>query len=350
MDLNVNKYTVQQLLEKFKLTQYTITEENLESSYKQRIEKVISAPFAQREKDQTIDFYREAKEVLRSIIPQKLREIREQFINIDTRFRSNYYSTSSSSFLIDLPILLKNVIEIGIETFESPINGSYYAIASSLGNNCFGIVSLTDNASLTIVVPNGNYTVNTLLSYINFILQEQTTSLKNLVVSTAGSDTDGTGQIIFATINPNSPILFNLDFQINSLGAFDGLPIQLKLGWMMGFRNPSYTGNSAYAAEAIPDISPPKYVFLSIDDFNVGGYASTQVIYTQSISTQNIIARVASTNSSIFNAQLVTLPRKYIHDGATISKLHISLIDEFGRIVQTNNIDYSFVIKLKIKY
>lgn len=349
MDLNILKYSVLQLLDFFKLNSQSLNDETLDNAYNLIIDKIKSSSFTQKEKDKTLKFYTDAKEILKNNIIKRTREIRRQYINIDTKFRQDYYTTTSSSFLINLPTLLKNVIEIGIESFEQPIEISYYIISSSLGNNCFSIQSFdTDLAGLTIVIPNGNYSTTTLIAFINNILSLQTTSLNKIVVSTAGSFLNGTDQILFAIKDPNNLFNFLLDFQVNSLGESDNVALQLKLGWIMGFRNAAYTGNSAYCSEAVCDLSPPKYIFLSVDDFNVGGFNSTQVIYNQSISTQNIIGRISNTNSSIYNAKTISLPRTYINDGATIQKLQITLLDPYGRTLTTNNMDYSFVLSLKL--
>jgi hypothetical protein len=354
MDLNIADYTREQLLDLFKLSDVTLTEDILESSYNKYVREIrySSSVFTEKDKNDVINFCKEARDILmtslkpeKQLIHKNISTHRYQYINIDTRFRNNYYLTTSSNFLVDLPINLKNVLEIGVEAFEPP--NSYYMISSSLYNNCFSIQSKdTDLATITIIIPDGNYIVSSLIDYINDTLTAQVNSLNKIILSVD----DGTGQFIFAIKSPNALFNFNVIFQVNSLGMLDSSPIQLKLGWLMGFRNGTYANNSAYVAEAISDLSGPKYIFLAIDDFNSGGFSSTQVIYTQSISSQNIIARISTTNSSINNSNLISLPRLYTHNGATIRKFQVSLIDEYGRIVQTNNMDFSFILKLKLSY
>jgi hypothetical protein len=361
MDLDITTYSIEQLLSLFKLSSTTINKDSLESSYHKYVKEISqssSSIFSERDKENVINFCKEARDVLLASIQPSVELIhknhekhRYQYINIDTKFRSNYYLTTSSNFIIDLPITIKNVLELGVEAFERPPEQSYYNISSTLGNNCFGIQSQLDNASVTIVVPDGIYTVTTLLEFINFILQSQTNSLNQLICSVPGTYlSDKFAKVMFVVKQPNILFNFTLDFQVNASGAFDFSPIQIKLGWIMGFRNITYSGNSAYVSDAFSDLTQPKYVFLAIDDFNNGGFVSTQMIFTQSISSQNIVARISSTNSSINNSALISLPRLYTHNGTNIQRIRVTLMDEFGRILQTDNMDYSFILKLKLAY
>ena len=60
-----------------------------------------------------------------------------------------------------------------------------------------------------------------------------------------------------------------VDFGVNSDGSEDDInPVQMKLGWIMGFRLGKYTGSTAYVSEGLCDFKGSRYVFLSVDDFN----------------------------------------------------------------------------------
>ena len=62
---------------------------------------------------------------------------------------------------------------------------------------------------------------------------------------------------------------------------------------------------------------------------------------------QNIIARIPATthNSSNF-----IYPERIYFGPTTINKLEIKLYDEYGRLVELNNSDYSFVLEAQILY
>ena len=56
-----------------------------------------------------------------------------QTVNIDTRFRPNYYGTKSTQFHLTLPNIQKNVVKMRLSSIELPM--SYHAISRTNGNS-----------------------------------------------------------------------------------------------------------------------------------------------------------------------------------------------------------------------
>lgn len=71
-----------------------------------------------------------------TINPLKKRTLRQN-LNIDTKFRDNYYTSSASNFHFDLPIRFTKIVSMELTAFEFP--KSYYSISKQLGNNFFAI-------------------------------------------------------------------------------------------------------------------------------------------------------------------------------------------------------------------
>ena len=97
-----------------------------------------------------------------------------------------------------------------------------------------------------------------------------------------------------------------------------------------------------------------KYFYLVIDDYNnnvINGFYSA---FNSSILNKNILARISYQDGSFINfsennLSLITAPRQYFGP-VDIQKLHIQLIDEFGRFIDLNNMDYSFCLTLQTVY
>ena len=76
--------------------------------------------------------------------------------------------------------------------------------------------------------------------------------------------------------------------------------------------------------------------------------------FTSSILNKNILARI-SLSGSIFNVvakdnlNLITTPRQYFGP-VDIQKLHIQILDEYGRVLNINNMDYSFCLTFQTIY
>jgi hypothetical protein len=97
------------------------------------------------------------------------RRIITKVLSIDSIYRKNYCFTNSNSFTIELAAPLNNVIHMRLISLELP--KMWYSISSELGNNTLSI-SLYDmanyeNNTQTIVIPDGNYSNQLLITMIN---------------------------------------------------------------------------------------------------------------------------------------------------------------------------------------
>jgi len=98
----------------------------------------------------------------------------------------------------------------------------------------------------------------------------------------------------------------------------------------------------------------PRYVYLVVDDYNNNVNNSYFAAFNSSILNKNILARI-SIHGSVFSIMsdssliLKSLPRQYFGP-IDIQKLQIQLLDEYGRILDLNNMDFSFALKLECLY
>jgi hypothetical protein len=285
------------------------------------------------------------------INPLKKRTIRKN-LNIDTRFRDNYYSTLSTNFNLQLPIHMTNVFQMQLTAIELPT--SYYVISKQYNNNYF---SITVNSSTNIItIPDGNYTQYTIMDRINaqLILLGAPFSSVSFTINLENKET-GTAKTV---VVPNVGVVLTkleLNFQNDRQGIEDrNTPLPLKFGWNLGFRNGAYTGSLDYVSEGIVDLTGPKYLYLVIDDYNNNVNNSFFSAFNSSMLNKNIIARI-SQQANTFNIlqqnnlNIVTTPREYFGP-INLNAMNIQLLDEYGRIVDLNNMDYSFCLTLITEY
>jgi hypothetical protein len=301
---------------------------------------IIDKPSTPYGQSQPSEFYQG------SINPLNKR-ILKQNINIDTRFRENYYSTISTNFHLDLPIRLTQVVSLQLTAIEMP--NTFYTISSVFGNNFF-VVIIAGESYLIVIVPDGNYTNLELQDYINNFIQTQTiaayTDIQFLVDITSS-------KMVASSISGTTT--FSLNFQTNIKG-FEALqePLQMKLGWLMGYRVGLYLDKTTFTPEACIDLTGSKYIYLVIDDFNNSVNDGFYGAFTSSILNKNILARIsvqgnASNIVSQNNLSLITTSRQYFGP-VDIQKIHIQLLDEYGRIINLNFIDYSFCLTFQTIY
>jgi hypothetical protein len=283
------------------------------------------------------------------------RRILRKNINIDTKFRDNYYNTQSTNFHLDLPIRLTQVVSLQLTALELPT--TYYNISKKYGNNFF-VIEINDLDPLIITVPDGNYDFLALQNYINNFLSSAPATYNELnvlvdVYTPNGTTGGGSGRMIIGSKNGN--IDFSLNFQTDRYGNEDKqTPLPLKLGWIMGFREGYYKNNKTYVSEGLVDVLGLRYIYLVVDDFNNSVNDGYYGAFNSSILNKNILARI-SIQGSVFNIfnqsnyNLITSPRQYFGP-VDIQKLHIQLLDEYGRIIDLNNMDYSFNLTFQTIY
>ena len=275
-------------------------------------------------------------------------------LNIDSRFRDNYYSTSSSNFMVQLPMQLSDVLSIQLSAIELPI--TFYTVSKQFGNNFF-TVKLTDTNEIQIVnIPDGNYTNIGIIDVINNELSLLTGNFAKIVfVININGSVNGSGQTMVGCKIGETPFDFELNFQADKYGNDDkNTPLPLKFGWILGFRNGIYTNTQNYVSEAVVNTTGPNYVYLVIDDYNNSVNNSFYSAFNSSLLNKNILARI-SLNAPAFTVlsqnslRLITTPREY-YGPVNIQNMNVQLLDGYGRIVDLNNMDYSFCLTMNIVY
>jgi len=298
-------------------------------------------------------------EFYQGVLNPLAKRILRQNINIDTRFRDNYYNTTSSNFHVDLPIKLTDVVSLQLSALELP--STFYTISQAFNNNFF-VIEIPDEEKLIITIPDGNYDYISMQFFINDFLSRTTYGSYSQisVISDANHPNgegsfSGSGKMIFALKQDSTITTFSLNFLSDKYGDIDNqMPLQLKLGWMLGFRGGYYSNNNIYISEGIINLSGSKYLYLVVDDFNNNVCDGFFSAFTSSILNKNILARI-SLQGNMFNfsikdnLNLITTPRQYFGP-VNIQKLQIQLLDEFGRVINLNNMDYSFCLTFQTIY
>lgn len=287
-----------------------------------------------------------------------VKRILRQNLNIDTRFRENYYATKASNFHVDLPMRLTQVVSTQLSALELP--STFYVISQVFGNNFF-VLEIKDESSgpLIVTIPDGNYDYLSLQLYLNTFLSESPGNYKNLQflsemnTPNGSGSMGGSGRMVVGSLTGTQE--FSMNFLTDRYGNEDKqTPLPLKLGWLMGFRQGYYENSLTYVSEGIINLLGPRYIYLVVDDYNNNVNDSFYGAFTDSILNKNILARI-SLQGNVFsflskdNYNLITTPRQYFGP-VDIQKLQIQLLDEYGRVLDLNNMDYSFCLTFQTIY
>jgi len=298
-----------------------------------------------------------------------------KYLTIDTRFRDQYDTSNIANYNISLPERINSIRSMTTKSVEFPI--SYYNISSQLGNNTFQLINTSASTSTsiiseTIVLDNQQY---------NAIQKTSAPWSSGSVLDVINQKLGATGwnsysNIVFTYNTSTRKITLTNSSSVNIRAVFDksdcvngeggsspSESLMSKLGWVLGFRLSSYDiiSGGSITGEAVVDINGPKYLYLVLDEFKNGNPHSFLGLSRNSqLSSQQILARItpnyqdyafSSTNMpTMFHAELgdhmVSDVRTY-GELVNIQRLNVRIVDEFGRIVDFNGLDFSFCLELE---
>lgn len=290
-------------------------------------------------------------EFFSGIINPLARTSNKYFLNIDTRFRENYYNTQSTNFNIVLPAQFNDVLTMQLDSIELPL--TFYNISKQYGNNFFTIDA--SGTTEIIIIPDGNYTFDGIVTILNNSMRNLGGLFSNIIFKIDNTSGNGSGRMIVGLKTGSPMFSFTLNFQANKFGLDDrSTPLPLKLGWIFGFRNGLYVNNAIYISEGLVDLNTFRYLYLVIDDHNNNVSNNYFSAFTNSVLNKNILARIslqADTYTVLLqnNLNIITSPRRYFGP-VNIQNMNVQLLDEYGRIVDLNNMDLSFCLSLQTSY
>ena len=266
---------------------------------------------------------------------------KHKLINIDTRFREDYTNLDPVNFNVLLPERITDIRSIHVTNIEIPM--SFYNISKSLENNCFLVKKTGTNTSYAITIPDGQYD--------STLLQQAITNALSPFTDIGLTVSLDNNKCVFMNGN-NLAIYFTVDASGNTIRA----NTKSNLGWLLGFRKTSYVlKNTALTAEGLVDLNGPRYVYLAVDEFTRGNQSSFVSPLQKSLINKNTIARIAMDNSfypfgTIMMANQMTgalISDKRSYTGKIdILKLNVQLLDEYGRNLNLNGMDFSFCLEV----
>jgi len=260
---------------------------------------------------------------------------------------------TTTDFVVELEEPFSNVISMRLSGLEL-VNG-YYSISEYLGTNVFSVSVISHCGKKLqeniIKIPDGVYNIDSLVKNINCSFTEE-----HLDISV---EYDELSQKLFFQLPSHMHDSFEIDFR-NPHNIERNL--YYNLGWMIGFRKQKYTFEhdsikfhhtiGIYGETSVNFIGT-SFFLLCVDDFN-NNYSKV-VSYNPgtkySHNIRNVLATIPNavqTNEILFedSSDRINKRRQYFGP-VSIKKLHINILDEYGRPLNNTHADLS--IKLEIE-
>lgn len=308
------------------------------------------------------------------------RETITYFMAVNSKFRSVHntkpdshcmnvtantgYIDDVSDFTIELQEPLVNVISLKLASID--MNNSYYPISNYLGTNVFSIKTFTYDiytfeeqiTENVMYLPDGIYTEQQLLDTINEQLSNSSdTALTSIELKYDEISYKYSFSVKY--IDPEIEMTFHLSFANPN---YPNRKLYYNLGWMMGFRNLTYTMSENYnvvethtnpkgiQAEAPANLKGTSYFFMEVNDFNSNNppVINYNCNTEYSFNLRNILAKIPNTNEVGIEKYYDNMYKKRQYFGPVrIQKMKFRLLDENGRQVQLNHSDYTINLEVE---
>lgn len=295
-------------------------------------------------------------------------------LHINSIFRDNYYLTPPTDFTYTIPINCENITSLRLTSLSLP--NTWYLFSSEKGNNKFNIEiyelkseggERDPNGATwihTVVIPDGNYTRDQLVTFLNRQYFEDLNEGEN-VIDVLRAEYQNRMRNIRFEINPNS---LKTSFHILETDRRHGFDLIFvdehnnsmihSAGWLLGFRKAKYINvTKKIQSEALFDGGGERYIYFSLNDFTLNKVNDNIICLDNTYMEKNILAKInISTNS--FGIQIEDNPdSEFIHTKTrlysgpvSLKKLKIKLIDMYGNLINLNSMDFSFTLELEKLY
>lgn len=275
-------------------------------------------------------------------------------IHFNSKYRDNYYNSSASNFQYTLPQPMDNVVSVKLSSISIP--NTWYVFSHELKNNRF-IVEISggcfDFSVHEIVIPDGNYDDCMLETFLNnnyFYNSGNENALKYVKFSIL----DNSLKSVFELVNtaPDDMIM-NVKFVDN-----DTENIMYSAGWILGFRYGKYMNvEKSLMSEGLYDAGGDRYLYFCLNDFNRNSANHNIVYFDESMMKDDVMAKVylkdgkfaVNVDDSGDDGNNNVKLRRYFGP-VHLKKIHVKLIDQYGRQINLNNMDYSFSLEVEHKY
>ena len=316
-----------------------------------KAEQAKRAEEAKREKEQSRQFVNVYQnDVVAGTINPAKRITKTINLHLNSSFRDQYYNTNPCNYAYTLPYEIKNVMSMRMASIEIP--NSWYLFSHKKKNNQFKI-EITENKQchvFVIVVPDGNYTNDTLCDYLNktyFYESNENSILKKLKITID----EYNQKTIFEIVEESSSFVFSLHFVID-----DNTNMMNTLGWILGFRLARYLKiDESIQSEGLYDGGGDRYVFFCLNDHQYSRNDENVVCFQDTSIDENILAKIPMVNGKlsmiIDENDGVSLTKTRTYNGpVNLRKFVIRVLDKFGEIIDLNHMDYSFTLELELLY
>uniref|UniRef100_A0A6C0B569 Uncharacterized protein n=1 Tax=viral metagenome TaxID=1070528 RepID=A0A6C0B569_9ZZZZ len=251
-----------------------------------------------------------------------------RIVNVDTRFRDNPTITGASACTIRLPRTYKNITSLRLSSIELP--NTWYDFTANLENTNFTV------SGVQCTISDGNYNSTTLAA----AMVSAAASTISLSIGFDSVTTKCTISASGAFTMDFTPVLGNVCCITREANL---RPFDTGLGSYLGFTSNTYSGNSSYTSETLPNLYGNTYVLLSLEKYEAIDHLSFNGTSTPAFAK---IVVSATKNSFVYSGVDTITNKVILAEPENVSVLKIKLTDCYGRVLQTFG-NFSFTLEMQ---
>ena len=277
-------------------------------------------------------------DVARSFLNNLKRKTIRQTVVLNSIFREDMTQSISTDFNIVMPYYFKNILSTRLSSIQLP--NTIFCFSNLKLNTIIYIKEDTTNLEGNIIIPDGIYSID------NFAVVLEN-SLNNFFINRFNVFYDIATQKITITNTTNT-------FTMNLLKNIEHVNIYRTLGWAIGYRMVEYSGLKSYTTEGVYNGFATDYIFFVLNDFNNSQSENIMAMFSNSYIGNNILAMIPLNSNSFQTcfdngADFIEKKRNYFGP-VNIQRLKIQLLNQYGEILDLNNMDFSFSLEFEIGY
>lgn len=301
--------------------------------------------------------------ISRGILNNLKRKTITQTIVLNTLFREDYFNTTSTDFTIVLPYYFKNVLSLRLSSLQLP--NVLYCISKFNENNYLYIEEDVTGVRGLITIPDGNYDIQQFTSTLQMEINTQLGISPDRFLVFYD---DNTHKITILNNSSEFSLIFNepvdrVSGKNRVCEPSDGQRQQQcvdleqlykKLGWIIGYRKNAYYNSNSYTTEGVFNGTYSNYIYFVLNDYNNSQAQNVFGMFSKSIIGDNILGMIPISSQAFYENftngnDFIERKREYFGP-VRIQRLKIQLLNQYGDVINLNNMDYSFTLELEISY
>jgi len=260
-------------------------------------------------------------------------DVTRHIINIDSRFRTNPTSSSSSDFFYRLQNIVKNVLRIRITSIEFPNNYPIFTVKRRNVSLRF-VTGAPALKQLIVEIPEGNYSAY---------------DMQNQIIT--GLGTSGI-QCVFIESSGKFKFTASVPFDIDTTWDTIDRPFDYGLGYYLGFSRKIHSATNVggiytLLSDQCANFAGDNYAFLKINEYDCVSQQTADETFT---SLAKILLRepknyMAFDDYSSRHVKEVIFPQPQ-----DLTRFHIQILDAYGNVLDLCSSQISFSLEvLEIK-